>query len=188
MTRQKLRLLGVLLATALAVFGVVGPARAASGNLGGITGNEYCQSLGYDYSGQVNGQWECFYANGQWWVPMNLDSACKWQFQDLTYRGYNVGYAGSGNCWAYNTTAYYSPGDLSALPAYCQSLGYQGLVLEYHTVTGWRCYSGSSHYKFDMHAACRWVYSSLVRQGWDLVSYFNSYSDSFGIVCLAMKH
>jgi hypothetical protein len=186
-------MLVVLLGAALAFFGVAVPANATTGDLGGMELTEYCQALGYQgaevsQNGQSN-PWVCFYGGGAYWTPLDLFGACRWQFGDLAGAGFKVTYAGNGRCWATNATAYSSPSDLNQIGDYCRSLGYSNAVVAYRNVAGWRCSdAGGGQHPLNLHAACRWVNSGLVAQGYSLVSYFNNYGDTFAIRCLSMKH
>ena len=187
------RVLVVLAGATLALFAMVAPANATTGDLGGMELNEYCQALGYQgaevsQNGQSN-PWVGYYGGGSYWVPLDLFGACRWQFSDLVGAGFSVSYVGNGRCWALNATSYSSPSDLNRIGDFCRSQGYQDAVVAYRNVAGWRCSdaSGGQH-PLNLHAACRWVNSGLVAQGYSLVSYFNSYGDTFGIRCLSMKH
>jgi hypothetical protein len=164
-----------------------------TGDLGGMMLNEYCIALGFQGAtvsdNEQSNPWVCYSNNGAYWTPLDLFGACRWQFRDLQLAGFNVTYVGNGRCWALNATNYSVPSDLNRIGDYCRSLGYRDAVVAYRNVGGWRCaaYDGSLK-PLDLHAACRWVNASLVAQGFSLVSYFNSYGDTFAITCLSMKH
>jgi hypothetical protein len=173
----------------VAVAPVMNP--ATTGDLGGMMLNDYCVFLGFQgaldtHNGQSN-PWVCY--NGSYSFPLDLFGACRWQFRDLVITGFNITFLGpNGRCWALNATDYSSPSDLNRIGDYCRSLGYLDAWVVYRNVGGWRCRGNDGMHPLDLHAACRWVNPTLVAQGFSLVSYFNSYGDTFAIRCLSMKH
>src|SRR5947207_3031336 len=119
-------MLMVVLGAVLAFLILTPSASATTGDLGGMELNEYCQFTGaqgarVSDNGQSN-PWVCY--TGSFFAPLDLFSACAWQFSDLGIRGFNVRYGGNGRCWAFNATQYSSPSDLSKIGDYCRSLGY----------------------------------------------------------------
>jgi hypothetical protein len=79
-------------------------------------------------------------------------------------------------------------GGIPTLVEYCQSLGYDGALLQKGIVVGrgaafnnWRCYSSNSALgtrAFDMAAACRWYYHLN-----NVVAYPLDPNDAFTWVC-----
>lgn len=201
MRRTLARLALVALGLSLTVLGIEPIADAApaapaapavvSAPLGGMTLSEYCIALGYQgaevsQNGQSN-PWVCYYGGGNYWVPLDLFGACRWQFRDLGAAGFTVTYAGNGNCSALNANSYGVGTDLNGIGDYCRSLGYQDAYVAYNNVAGWRCRSNGALYPLDLHAACRYTNASLVAQGYSVVSYFHDYGATFHITCVYLK-
>jgi hypothetical protein len=164
----------------------------AVANLGGVDLLGYCQAIGYvgvrDGGGATG--WRCIAAD-QSEHSISVEDACNFQFINLVIDGFvlfadSTGGAGGWRCGT-NALRYTPLGGMD-LANYCRSIGYTNSVLIERNVAGWRCQSGNTLAKIDLHAACRFSNPALAAAGYSLAATYGSFGDAFGIKCAALRN
>jgi hypothetical protein len=126
----------------------------------------FCRSLGYisvRTVGNTYYDWRCIDRNGND-VSFSMQASCQWQYHTANVWDVTINFYSATGMGCFGTRML---GGIN-LNGFCQSEGYEGVILLGSTANDWHCYSRSfggalltagALVGFDLYDACEWMYN-----------------------------